>query len=90
MCSWQLHSSTDLCNVSLRYQCFFFFQLKLSTLSQKLAIDDKHDNKFIELFIIWVIYLNTYDISKVNPEMETSLHTQHVTNLDLAYVNQVL
>ena len=86
-CAHDNSTAVHWCNVSLRYQ-YFFLQLKLSTLSHKLAIDDKYDAKFIEIFIIWMIYLQTYDIFKVNHEMKTSLHTQHVTNLD--YVNQVL
>ena len=59
------------------------FFLELSTLSQKLITNDKYANKFTELFIIWVIYLHTYDIFKVIHEMKTSLHTQRVTNFDL-------
>ena len=60
-----------------------FFPLKLSTLSQKLITNDKYANKFTELFIIWVIYLHTYDIFKVIHEMKTSLHMQRVTHFDL-------
>ena len=53
------------------------------------ALDQSKLCNFVEC-AIRVIYLHTYDTFKVIHVMKTSLYTQHVTNFDLAYVNQLL